>query len=78
MVWKLEFLSIRIYNVIQIAQQVRFNLITTRPAAVINFQSGKSVAKAILYVNHRHSAIITLYLNYRMRNTECETDENNS
>jgi len=56
--------------VIQIAQQVGFNLITTRPAAVINFQSGKSVAKAILYVNHRHSIIITLYLNYCMRNNE--------
>lgn len=70
MIWKFEFSTYScIYNVIQIAQQARFDLITTRPAAVINFQSGKSVAKAILYVNHRHSAIITLYLNYRMRNT---------
>jgi len=59
-------------NMIRIAQ-TRFNLITRRLAAVINFHSGKNESKKKKNVNHRH-CVITLLLNYRTRNTKRETE----
>lgn len=57
---------------------VRSNLIMKRLAALINFQSGKSVArKQILHFCEYHR-VITLYLTYRTRNIEREIDKNNS